>query len=304
MNEPPLQEDFPEALPAPSRATAWLWLLPLAALAAGIWLLISEFDRQGVPVTIRFQQGHGLKAGDPIKYRGIQVGVAESVGLDPSLEHVVVTARLVPSAESLARTGASFWIVRPQLDLSGPRGLETVVGANYIAASPGDGESARSFTGLEEPPRYALRPDQGLQIKLATASAERLSPGAPVSYRGVRIGALTGVRLAAHRAGVHVFAYVEPAYRDLIVDGARFWKTGGARISAGWFSGFELDVGSMSSLVLGGVSLATPPHGGTPARNGQLFRLYDKPDPEWLEWIPPPPRSPGSAHPSTGRTEP
>lgn len=288
MNETTPPATFPEAVSSPPRASGWLWLLPVAALAAGTWLLVSEFARQGVPVTIRFEQGHGLKAGDAVKYRGIEVGAVRSVGLDETLRYVVVEARLLPSAQALARSGSSFWIVRPQLDLTGPRGLETVVGANYIAVSPGQGDPAARFTGLEEPPRFAAQVDGGLEIRLLSPSAERLSPGAPVTYRAVRIGALTAVRLAAHRRGVEVFASIEPDYRDLIVDGTRFWKSGGARLSAGWLSGIELDVGPMSSLMLGGVSLATPPDGGGPVSNGHLFPLHDQPEKAWLEWSPAP----------------
>ena len=124
-----------------------LWLVPLAgALLAGA-LVYQSLDQRGIPVSVEFAEGHGLKPGDSLRYRGIVVGKVESVVLAEGLGGIDVQVRLMPEATDLARAGSRFWIVRPQLDLSGATGLDTLLGANYLAVLPGRGEPQHRFLG-------------------------------------------------------------------------------------------------------------------------------------------------------------
>ena len=42
----------------------------------------------------------------------------------------------------------------------------------------------------------------------------------------------------------------------------------------------------MGSLLLGGVTLAIPPDPGPLLAPGQRLPLHERPDPEWLQWVP------------------
>ena len=88
-------------------------------------------------MTIEFVEGHGIQPGDPVRLRGIDVGVVEHVVLDAALEKVLVTAKLMRESSRLAREGTLFWIERPQVGLGAVRGLDTVVGPKYIGVQPG-----------------------------------------------------------------------------------------------------------------------------------------------------------------------
>lgn len=280
-------EKIPQAVLVPNKRWDWIWILPLLAIASSGWILLSNLAHQGVPITVRFFQGHGLKAGDVVKYRGIEVGQVESIQLSSDLDRVVARVMLDESAEELAREGTRFWVVRPQLDLSGPRGLETVVGAHYVNVLPGDGEPTRSFDGLDEPPLAIAHTEGGLHLRLSTPMAGGLRAGAPVVYRQVPVGHIRGVELSDDALGVHIHAVIDRRYRDWVTSEARFWKTGGATFKAGLFSGISVDVDSMQSLVMGGISMALPPSEGDPVDDGFDFALHEQPDPEWLEWTPP-----------------
>jgi paraquat-inducible protein B len=94
------------------------------------------------------------------------------------------------------------------------------------------------------------------------------------------------VRLADTADHVEVPAYIRPGYVKLVRQGTKFWRTGGARVKAGLFSGVSLDVESMHSLLMGGVSMAVPPDAGEIAQSGQSYDLHEKAEEEWLEWAP------------------
>ena len=277
--------EFPEAKQRPAHRLGWLWLMPVVALCVVVWLVTQSLGQRGMPVTVSFKDGHGLKAGDAVRYRGIPVGQVEKLKLSADLSGIEVTLRLQAGAADVARGGARFWIVRPRLDLDGAQGLETVIGANYIGLIPGSGDPIREFQGLEQPPLMALAESGGLEILLTTPGQGNLRAGAPVSYRQVVIGAILSVDLARDAGSVVARAYIKPRYASLIRRHSRFWRVSAAHISAG-FSGLSLDVESIRGLLLGGVTLATPPDAGAPVAQRARFRLYDEPRQSWLDWLP------------------
>ncbi len=278
--------ELPEARISPRRRWSWVWVLPLFAVISAFSLIYASWNQRGVPIHLQFQQGHGLKAGDVLRYRGIEIGHVHQVRLTSDLKNVQVEVRLNSSAIAVAREGSRFWIVRPQLSLSGITGLETVVGAHYLTVLPGQGNYQTNFIGLDHPPLTETMEAGGLEIILRTNGRGDLRQGAPVTYRQVVIGTLLSVDLAKDASAVEVRAYIKPNYLALIREGTLFWKTSGAKLSAGWISGLSLEVESVESLMTGGVTIAIPPHAGQPVSSGQVFTLHDKSQPEWLEWVP------------------
>src|SRR5437763_123006 len=138
QGEPPSSPAFaPPTLPTarvvPRRLRlGWYWLLPLLAVGVVTVVLTLAWSRRGVPISVRFQDGHGLKPGDAVRCRGIVIGEVRSVRLAADLVGVVAQAELDADAAQVARAGSKFWIARPEAGLTiGVRGLDTVVGAKY-----------------------------------------------------------------------------------------------------------------------------------------------------------------------------
>ena len=116
------REHYPEAkVLRPQDRSGWwelglLWLPPLA-LAGAIASFVLVSQDEGREISVRFKQGHGLKVGDAVKHRGIEVGSVTGIGLSEDLGGVVARLRLRDEANGLAREGTQFWIERPQLSL-------------------------------------------------------------------------------------------------------------------------------------------------------------------------------------------
>ena len=140
------------------------WLLPLAAIIAAAWLGGRAWSQRGVLVTVVLADGHGLKVGDAVRYRGIAVGEVRQVTLDEQSSGIRVTAALRSEADRLARTGSRFWVVRPQVVLSRTAGLETLVGPPYLAVLPGRRARPAPFLRPHEPPTVAPRRPGGPPI--------------------------------------------------------------------------------------------------------------------------------------------
>lgn len=282
-----LVADLPIAETVPRRRLSWVWLIPLLTLF-GIGILgIREWQQSGPTITVVFSEGHGLKEGDQLRYRGTVVGRVERVALADNLNTIRVEVRLGPEAASLAREGSRFWVVRPELGLNGVAGLETIVGANYLAVLPGAVNSAPQyhFIGVDQAPLLDARESGGINIVLQAADASGLSSGSPVYYRQLRVGGVRNVSLASDGSAVEVHAYIRPAFRQLVMPESKFWKTGGIQIKASW-TGLSVDVGAAQTLLQAGISMAVPPEATEPVQQRHRFQLHEQPQEEWLEWRP------------------
>ena len=263
-----------------------MWIVPVvAALVAG-YLVYDQVRDWGPTITIRFKDGSGLKAGrTPILYNGVRIGEVKAVKLSDDLHDVVVEVRLLRSAASVARGGSLFWIARLGSELQDFSNLGTVITGVYIQVLPGSGEPKSDFVGVEDS-QAALEPD-GLEIVLHTSRLGSLKPGSPVYYRGIQVGAVRTVRLSSNATQAEILLQIKPRYVKLVRSSSKFWNASGAEVKLGLFSGLEVNVESLKSLVGGGIVFATQPDPKSKQeRNGAEFPLYDQPMKEWLEWAP------------------
>ena len=269
------------------RTRSLAWTLPLAAVLLAVAFMVDSWNRRGPTIQVQVQEGHGIRAGDDLAYRGIRVGEVESVDLSSELEGVVLSVRLDRSAQELARAGSRFWIARPVLGLEGVQGLETLLGTRYLAVLPGPVGAGpqREFVALAEPPLPYFEEEDGLEIVLEASTRSGLARGAPLSYRGIDVGNVLSVGLAPDASAVEVRARIRAPYRELVREDTRFWERSGASLTLG-LDGLELDIESLRTLLAGGIALATPSRPGARAVAGQRFELASEPEEEWLEWRP------------------
>lgn len=277
---------MPEAKVVPKRRLSVVWIVPLVAAVLAGGLYYRGVVQAGPEITIRFNDGNGLKSGQTaIKYRGITVGMVEEVTFKDQ-KHIAVRAQLDKSAEFLAREGSSFWIVRPEISVDAVRGLGTLITGPYIQASPGHGEPAKEFVGAEKPPLTELH--AGLDLVLMAGQLGFLKPGSPIYYRGIEVGAVQKIDLATNARVVHIYATVDKVYAPLVRTDTRFWNAGGVDVNFSLFRGLEMSAETFKSLVSGGIAFATPEISptGKQASNGMIFRLYERPEEAWLQWSP------------------
>jgi len=285
MMTEPTPDQLPTAAMVPRRRLSPAWIVPVIAAACALGLAYRAYLMRGIVVTVQLDRGHGLVPGDDVRYRGIGVGKVLDIELTRDAGGVVVRASLTAQPDRLARSGAKFWVVRPELGLTGVGGLDTLVGPRYLAMLPGKGRPQRHFVGLPEAPTVDSVEPGDLEIILQAAQRGGVRAGAPVLYRQVPVGTIVSVGLASDGGAVEARVHIRKAYTELIRAHTRFWRAGGidARVGIG---GMSIQVDSLETLVAGGVSLGTPPDGGEIVHTGHRFRLVDKPDPEWLEWEP------------------
>ncbi len=262
-----------------ARRRCWLrrllWLVPLMAALVGIGLVAGQLRGQGPEITLGFLDGEGIEPGKtPVKYNDVGIGTVTAVRLSTDLSRVFVTVRLTREAADFATLGTRFWIVRPRAGTGGTSGLGTLLSGTYIGAdSGGSREVETQFTGLENPPVVSLR-QKGARFVLRGPSLGSVETGAPVYYRHVEVGQVTGTSLDQDGTGVTIDVFVEAPYHRY-VDRDTQWRHAsglGLRLDA---AGLRLDTESFQAMLLGGIAFQPSPGQsvGNAAPDGTVFSL-------------------------------
>ncbi len=263
------------ALRVPHRISI-IWLVPLiAALAAG-WLGWRALSERGPTITITFASVEGLEAGKTkIKHNDVELGVIESLEPSSDLSHVIATARMSKFAGAHLAEGTRFWIVRPRFSVEGISGLSTLVSGAYVELDPGKGAMTRRFTALEEPPVITAN-EAGVTYVLHARRLGSIAQGAPVYYRGFKVGQVLGADLSDAEGGVTVKVFIRAPHDQLVREGTRFWNASGITVTAG-SDGLKIQAESLSTLLAGGIDFDVPPGAerGEVATSDTQFTLYD-----------------------------
>ena len=267
--------DLPEAAMKRRRGISLVWAVPLVATLIGGFLAYRAYTEKGPTITLSFATAEGLEAGKTkVRYLDVEVGTVQTVAIAPDLKHIVVTAGMAPGAENYLREQTSFWIVKPRIGVGGVSGLGTLLSGAYIGLAPGEGAPTLSFTGLEQPPPIDANV-AGRRYRLTAASLGSVSPGAPIFYRGIDIGQVLDYRLAADERALDISIFVKAPYSDLVRTTSRFWNASGVSVDLG-AGGVDVQVGSLQSLLIGGIEFDTPlgTGAGEVAAAGTSFPLY------------------------------
>jgi paraquat-inducible protein B len=269
------------------RSVPLVWIVPIIAALICAWLGYSELRDMGPEISINFADGSGVEAGrTTLEYKGIAVGTVRSVELRKGLEGVTIKLRLRREAKELANAGSKFWIVHPEIGLSGVHGLETLVSGVRLNVSPGTGPTTKEFDGLDKTPAPDIT-DEGRTFILQSDRLGSLTTGAPVYYRELKVGSVEASRLSSDSTQVLIRIHIDAPYADLVRTSTRFWNAGGFNFKINLF-GAQLKDTSLESLVTGGVAFATPDAGPLAAAADQdtVFGLSAEADKEWLKWSP------------------
>jgi paraquat-inducible protein B len=252
-----------------------IWIVPVIALIVSGWLVYQHFSNLGSEITIDFPNSDGLIPGESvIKFRDVAVGKITRITLQEGGDGVRIYARMNKEAEPYLNASTHFWIVSPQVDYSGVRGLDTLIHGAYIAmSSERKGKLVTEFIGSDKPWR---NPNEGRLFRLRARSVGNIHVGAPVYYRSLRTGVIENIALSSDKRMTDITIFIHRDYADLVNETTKFWHQDlvALRMEEGEIS---LDLAPITSVLLGSIRFESKLDRSYPSvPNDHVFELYDK----------------------------
>ncbi|MBW2187443.1 MAG: intermembrane transport protein PqiB [Deltaproteobacteria bacterium] len=239
-------------------------------------MVLHNYASRGPVITIQFANAEGLVADKThIKALNVDIGIVQSVEINPAFDGVLVTAQVKKEVSPLLRTDSQFWVVRPRFGAAGISGLSTLLSGAYIELSPGSSEqTSKNFIGLEDiPPTPANTP--GVRLTLVSDDNASLTAGEPILYRGFKVGRVEKTVFDTTSRQMRSDIFIDAPYNDLVTSNSRFWNASGVTVDMDT-EGVRVISESLETLLVGGVAFGLP--NDTPAgevtSNGEEFTLY------------------------------
>lgn len=169
---------------------------------------VSPAGAEGLRINLVSQLGNSLNVGDPVTYQGLIVGRVEEASFDAATRRMHHRIFIESPYHDLVTDSTRFWSASGfdlRLDSEGFRvnidSLETLLGGGVTFGVP---EDLPRGMAVEADATFTLHPDeesarQGTfnryleYVLLVEDTVRGLSRGAPVEFRGVRIGTVAAV---------------------------------------------------------------------------------------------------------------
>jgi paraquat-inducible protein B len=253
-----------------------VWLIPIVAALAGVWVAATRILGEGPKITIVLHSAEGLEAGKTkIEYNGVQVGTLTEIRLSEDHRRVIATAQMEPKTESFLVEDTKFWVVRPRISGGTVSGLSTLIRGAYLGMEIGEAKKERRhFEALESPPVVKANVP-GRFFELKTPDLGSVDNGTPIFFRRLKVGEVASYELDKDGEAFHVKAFVEAPYDQYVTSDTRFWHASGIDVSL-TASGLSVETQSLVSILIGGIAFETPATGPVlpAAEEGASFTLF------------------------------
>jgi paraquat-inducible protein B len=252
-----------------------VWVVPVVALLVSLFLAVQQYRNRDVTIRIDFPDASGIEEGKTeLKFQKIKVGLVREIRFSDDLRNIHVLVDVDREIASYIDSDAKFWRVKPEISISGIRGLDTLLKGDYIH---GEWDATRgtpedTFVAEEDPPLITAG-EEGSEIHLVTLQNKPIVVGSPVYLRGIKVGIIKAVDLSADGNSVVVALFVSAPYDQFINTGTRFWNASGIDVSLDT-SGLDVQIASVATLLQGGIAFSTSLSGGEPITDSTVFDLH------------------------------
>ncbi len=266
------------------KAVSFIWILPLIILGILGWIAYESYMKKGTNIRVIFKSAEGLKENvTTLEYKGLQLGKVTKISMHEDLKSVKVNI-LVDNevAKYVASEGSSFWIKKPTVSLTKISGLNTLISGYKIELSPtfktheeyDRGNPKYYFEGLDTQPNDELDND-GYYVSLIANDKDNVEVGTPIFYNNFQIGEITAKEFIFEK--VYFTAYVYDKFNYLVNRSSQFFINEALKVSYG-ASGLNIEVGSLYSALVGGVTVITPDKNEAKISKEEAYILYGKKD--------------------------
>lgn len=257
-----------------------VWIVPIVALLLGIWLAVQAHLEKGTQIEITLSKGSDIVAGQTlIKLKDVEVGRVQKVVLSPDLKSVTITANISRDVSQHLSAHTRFWVVTPKISASGVSNLGTLISGVYLLMDPGEkGKFTTEFVGLDEQP--IMESDEpGTSYVVESKTLGSLDVGSPIYFRQIRVGEVTGYKLAENDEHVDINIFIRAPHDRMIQSRTRFWNVSGFGVSMN-ADGLKAKMASIASLVNGGIEFDNAANFVSDKRAAAGERFYLHPDQE------------------------
>jgi len=232
-----------------------IWIVPFIALAIASWLAYQYFSELGPEIRIVFHKNEGLKAGQSyIKYRDVPIGVVKKIELEENGDGVTVIVRMDKGTKKYLNANTKFWIVKPEVGLSGVSGLDTIFSGTYITMyTKKGGNLLKEFHGMHDAYKETL---DGEYFHLTAPEGYNIRKNTPIYFKNLKVGQVEYMNISLDSQSIEVIVFIKKLYVPYVHTNSKFWVKSSLNIDVSNGS-LDVDVATIGHLLHGGIAFSS-----------------------------------------------
>ncbi len=262
----------------------------------------SKKSKSGLHLILISNTLGSVKKGNPVLYRQFKVGEVLKTKLSEDGTHILISVLIYEPYKKFVNSSSKFYNdsgVKMEGGLFSKvevnaGSLETIVtgGISFITPDKSNLQTAKQNEKFILHKKLnsdwlKISSDKGLELTLATDTLGSVKKGNPVLYRQFKVGEVTSAELSLTSQNVLIHIKIYERYKQLVNSETKFWNNSGIYVTGGLLSKMSINIGSVETIIKGGISFATPDNKkAKPVKNGATFPLYKHVYKEWLSWDP------------------
>jgi len=231
-----------------------------------------------ITATIHLRSADYLVPGaTKIKFNGFEIGTLRTLHYSAKNRDVVAELGIDPRFKDVLKVESKFWLVRPQIQASSVKGLDSLIGGAYFAVLPGTTGTKHDFILSDKAPALDWSV-KGLHLILTAKSASSIQVGSAIYFQDYPVGSVQAVSLNEKDNRVEFEIYIKPEYANRVQSTTQFYNVSGISVTAST-KGISVLSASLESLLSGGIafdseSVSSKSVSSESVSNGARFNLF------------------------------
>ncbi|WP_456450742.1 MlaD family protein [Hydrogenimonas sp.] len=254
----------------------------------------SEFVLHEDPIPLKGQKIHltavyaeSLKSGTAIFFRDIPIGQITKLNLVPGKKTLDIEATIYEKYVNFLNDSSMFYVKSGiEMDVSLKEvhiesgSLETMV-VGGVAMVTFDSDAPRTknrfflYKDYKTYKKAHYLKSGGAEYHVLMKELGSLSKGSPVLYKKLRAGEVINYRYLPDKDAIDVLIFIQKEFKERINTSTRFRNISGIEFEMN-FPDMKIKMGSLESVIAGGLLFETPDSKAKKVKNGHNFRLYDE----------------------------
>ena len=242
---------------------------------------------KGVTIHLAAIHAESLRSGTAIFYKDIPIGQIRKIRLVPNKKKLDVEAVIFEQYKEFLNDSSMFYVksgFEMQMSLQGihvdSASLETMVvgGVSMVTLDREAPRTKRNFFLYKdhktfEKARYLK--SGGARYHVVMKELGSLSTGSPLLYRKMKAGEIIGYRYLPKEDLIDVVVFVKKEFKGRINRSTRFKDVSGVELKMN-FPELRVKMGSLETILTGGLLFETPDPRAPRVSDGHRFRLFDE----------------------------
>ena len=195
----------------------------------------------------------GVNHNAAIMYQGLTIGAIKSFKkIDPKERVITAIAHINPRVVPYLTDQSQFYLVAPELGLSGIKNAQTLLTGTHISIRPSlEGNATNKFIVYKSKPAYRYN-EPGLHLVLTSDYRQSLTVGSGVFHKEQLVGNIQAIETIS--AGKHLLhIHILPDYENYVKTHSHFYNHSGIKVSAN-LKGLTVEAQSLQTIMAGGIS--------------------------------------------------